>query len=173
MENVERVNHQNAHYWIEKLGLTKHPEGGYYREVYRADEQLPNASLPARYTDGRSVSTSIYFLLKAGEPSKFHRILSDELWHFYAGDAATIHSINDIGEYATQLIGSDWENGEAFVQVIPRNVWFGATVNKPDGFILVGCTVAPGFDFRDFELATRADLLSRFPQHAALVHALT
>ncbi len=177
-----------ADYWIDLLQLTRHPEGGYYREVYRSDEITASEALPDRFGGPRTYSTSIYFLLKAGEPSKFHRLQSDELWHFYAGGSVTIHLIDERGEHQHQVLGPDYTKGQAFVQIIPRHNWFGAVVEtavvetatadtavveESDGFVLLGCTVAPGFEFQDFELARREDLLAQFPQYAAIIHELT
>src|SRR6476661_7615820 len=138
--------------WIELLQLTQHPEGGYYREVYRSENAIPQESLSGLYDGARVYSTCIYFLLKAGEPSKFHRLASDELWHFYAGDPVTIHLIDEKGEHQKKLLGPDYTQGQAFIQIIPRNSWFGAAVSTdtaeaPNRFVLIGCTVAPGFDF--------------------------
>ncbi|MES2734145.1 MAG: cupin domain-containing protein [Bacteroidota bacterium] len=167
-----------ADYWIDLLQLIQHPEGGYYREIYRAEESITTQSLPARYSTPRAFSTSIYFLLKAGYPSKFHRLQSDELWHYYAGSSVIIHMIDDQGNYTCKVLGSDYTNKQAFVQIIPRHTWFAATVDAatvdtPESFVLIGCTVAPGFDFHDFELARRDYLLTAFPQHAGIIHLLT
>ncbi|MBC7922662.1 MAG: cupin domain-containing protein [Ferruginibacter sp.] len=170
----------NADYWIDLLGLARHPEGGYYREVYRADETVGPEALPARYGSARTSGTSIYFLLRAGEPSRFHRLQSDEIWHYYAGDPVVVHLL-DRGEYRQKTLGPDYASGQAFVHVIPRHSWFGATVATaaaatllvPNGFVLLGCTVAPGFEYQDFELARREDLLAQFPQYAPLIHQLT
>ena len=173
----------NADYWIDLLQLARHPEGGYYREVYRADETVGANALPARYGSARTLGTSIYFLLRAGEPSRFHRLQSDELWHYYAGDPTVIHLIDERGEHRQKTLGPDYANGQAFVHVIPRHSWFAAavdtaavdtaTANGSKGFVLLGCTVAPGFEYQDFELAPREDLLTQFPQYASLIHQLT
>lgn len=138
----------DAQAWIERLRLEKHPEGGYYRETYRNK-------------DGHS--TAIYFLLPADEVSMFHRIKSDEVWHFYEGNELTIHILEP---RADMVIGPG-----AFQAVVPGGLWFGATVAK--GFALVGCTVAPGFKFADFELGDRAELTRQFPQHQVLIERLT
>ncbi len=160
-------------YWIEKLNLQAHPEGGYFSEIYRADERISTEALPDRFSSDHAFSTSIYFLLKSGEPSKFHRILSDETWHFYAGSPLTIHLLDPTHGYRTLPLGSDFENGFRFQQTVPRQVWFGATVNQPDAFTLVGCTVSPGFEFEDFELAERKKLLSEYPDHTNIIKRLT
>ena len=170
------------------LQLARHPEGGYYREVYRADETVGADALPARYGSARTLGTSIYFLLRAGEPSRFHRLQSDELWHYYTGDPVVIHLVDERGEHQQKILGPDYASGQAFVHVIPHRSWFGAavdtatvdtatvdtaTVEGLNGFVLLGCTVAPGFEYQDFELARREDLLAQFPQHASLIHQLT
>jgi len=145
---------KTAQDWIEALRLAKHPEGGYYRETYRSTATIGD----------RAVSTAIYFLLPAGEISALHRIKSDELWHFYGGNSLTIHSI--AGRYSTIELSAD--NPQA---VVPAGNWFGATVET--GYALVGCTVAPGFDFRDFEMADRTALLATYPQHRVVIERLT
>jgi len=129
--------------------------------------------LPARYAGDRSFSTAIYFLVKGGEFSSLHRIQSDELWHFYAGTRLTVYSIDGQGILQTVHLGSDFDRGEVFQAAVPAGSWFGSAVDNPDGFALVGCTVAPGFDFADFELANRNDLTTLFPQHQAVIEKLT
>ncbi len=160
--------------WIRALHLQPHPEGGYFAEVYRASGNIPAAALPAEFAGGdRPYSTSIYFLLRSGERSFLHQMASDEVWHFYAGSSLSIHVISASGAYERLLLGINVEAGERLQQVVPAGVWFGATVNDPDSFSLVGCTVAPGFDFRDFRLGQRQDLQRQFPQHAPLIAQLT
>lgn len=139
--------------WIEKLQLAAHPEGGYFRETYRAAELITTNGLPERFSGERSFSTAIYFLLKSGQQSLFHRIKSDEMWHFYSGSPLTIHMISPNGEYSSLSLGSGFDAGQQFQQLVPAGVWFGATVDAADSYSLVGCTVAPGFDFADFEFA--------------------
>ncbi len=152
-----------AEYWIKKLNLQKHPEGGYFNEVYRSDEEIKSEHLPKRYSGARNHSTSIYFLLTGDAFSAFHRIKSDETWHFYEGSAVIVHMINEAGKYTTVKIGSNPEEDEVFQYTIPHGVWFAAEVNKPDSYTLVGCTVAPGFHYDDFELANRDELTKLFP----------
>jgi uncharacterized protein len=154
--------------WVGRLGLLKHPEGGYYRESYRSAESIPPQGLPARFGGARAFSTAIYFLLSGDEISGLHRIKSDEVWHFYAGSPLTIHVIDQSGKYTQIKLGDD-----CFQAVVHAGCWFGATVGEPQSYALVGCTVAPGFDFADFEMARRADLLARYPQHRAIVERLT
>lgn len=162
-----------ASYWIEHLQLQPHPEGGWYRETYRAHETLAAAHLPARYGGERSVCTAIYFLLAAGQISALHRLHSDELWHYHAGGPLTITVIAPDGALSTLTLGADPARGEVLQAVIPAGTWFGAQLAPSAAYILLGCTVAPGFAFADFELARRADLLAAYPQHAARITALT
>lgn len=137
---------------IKLLDLQQHPEGGWYREVYRSAESVPQAGLPERFNGSRSYCTSIYFLLSGGNVSAFHRIKQDELWHFYEGDGLTVHVIDKAGAYLQKRLGRNIKTGESFQQVVEAGCWFGATV-EDGGYALVGCTVAPGFDFADFEMA--------------------
>jgi predicted cupin superfamily sugar epimerase len=159
---------ENAGYWIDHLKLKRHPEGGYFREIYRSDEIIHKKNLPDRYSGFRNFSTSIYFLLESHEFSAFHRIKSDEIWHFYAGSPLTIISINNSGQLAECSLGNNSENGEVFQNIIPKGAWFMTRVNGAGSFSLAGCTVAPGFDFDDFELGRKDELISRFPQYEKL-----
>ena len=160
---------QTAQHWIEKLGLEKHPEGGYFKEVYRAVEIIPKHGLHERYSGERNHATSIYFLLTSNEFSAFHRIKSDEIWHFYAGSYITIHMIDENGKYSALKLGSNPENGEVFQYTIPHGTWFAASVDEPDSFALVGCTVAPGFHYDDFELGEKEELIKLFPKHERVI----
>ncbi|MGL1934936.1 MAG: cupin domain-containing protein [Fibrobacterales bacterium] len=162
---------KSADYWIESLKMTQHPEGGYFAESYRSDDQLE--SLPERFAGGRSASTAIYFLLEGSQVSHFHRIQSDEMWHFYTGSPLTVHVIDPMGVLFHLKIGSDPEAGEQFQGLVRAGCWFGASLEEPNGYALVGCTVAPGFDFADFELAKRDDLLSEFPEYEDTIRLLT
>lgn len=166
---------QNAAYWIEKLGLEEHPEGGYFAEAYRSAEIIPPEGLPERYGSQRSFGTSIYFLLKQDRFSAFHRVKSDESWHYYTGNSSVLlYSISPEGVLTTHLLGPEIEKGQQFQLTIPANHWFAAQVDDSlDSFALVGCTVAPGFDYQDFELAERASLTEQYPEHQALIEALT
>ena len=160
---------------VRLLELAPHPEGGFYRETYRAEAVLPQAALGPRFAGDRAASTAIYFLVPRGSFSALHRIASDEVWHHYAGAPLEVVSILPDGRREDLRLGTDLAAGERPQGVVRAGAWFGSRV--PDGatepWSLVGCTVAPGFDFADFELADRATLLARFPAHAALVVALT
>lgn len=164
---------------IRILHLQPHPEGGHFRETYRAPLDVAGISV----ADGvsypiRSASTSIYFLLKRGEISGLHRIRSDEVWHFYAGAPITVTAIHADATIATWRLGQNMFSGERPQCVVPAGAWFGAALapdsasGSPD-FALAGCTVAPGFAFEDFELADRQDLIREFPMHAELIRRLT
>ncbi|TLS67940.1 cupin domain-containing protein [Mariprofundus erugo] len=158
--------------WIDVLELQKHPEGGWYREIYRASEQIPVSGLPSRFDGERAFCTSIYFLLAGDEFSALHRIRQDELWHFYDGDGLTVHVITPDGVYSEKKLGRNPERGDSLMHVVETGHWFGASVSA-DGFALVGCTVAPGFDFADFELPSGDELLALYPHHEALIRRLT
>ena len=156
--------------WIERLSLQPHPEGGWYREVYRSAELLDETMLPERFGGTRSFSTAIYFLLMAGEISRLHRIKQDELWHFYDGAPLRLHRIRPDGSTCSELLGR--EAGALPMAMVPAGDYFGAEVTEGD-YTLVGCTVAPGFDFADFEMPSRDELYTRFPDQADLVIHLT
>ena len=158
---------------IESLDLRPHPEGGYFRETYRCTESLAAAHLPQRFGGDRACSTAIYFLLEAGDFSAFHRIKADEIWHFYAGDPVLVHQIDATGSSRQITLGNGTEPGQVFQAVVPASTWFAAEVAADGTFALVGCTVAPGFDFADFEMAERGPLGNRFPRHRDLIARLT
>jgi uncharacterized protein len=176
---------KDADYWIRKLGLEPHPEGGFYRQTYRADIVLEG--LPERFSGPRAASTAIYFLLAGADFSAFHRLQSDELWHFYVGAPVTVHVIDADDQYADDRyddryseirLGGDPEAGEVLQAVVKAGCWFASQLfaaEPKDGqaFALVGCTVAPGFDFEDFELAERAKLIELYPQHRDVITRMT
>lgn len=164
---------QDAQYWIEKLNLTPHPEGGYFRETYRAEFSIRKEALPAEFSGVRQVSTAIYFLLDGENFSAFHRLYSDEMWHFYAGRALIVHELSADGNYRKKVLGSNPEVGEELQAVVKAGNWFGASLRDPESYALVGCTVAPGFDFADFEIAKREALLKQYPQHKDVIVQLT
>ncbi len=147
--------------WIEKLGLQPHPEGGYFVETYRA--VAPKGE--------RAASTGIYFLIETGNVSNFHRIDADEMWHFYAGDGLNVHMISPDGAYSVYRLGAGED--QVFQAVVPAGYWFGAEVSDGGAYALVGCTVAPGFEFEGFELADRAALTALFPDHSEIIRRLT
>lgn len=159
--------------WVRRLKLRPHPEGGWFRETYRSAQSIPASGLPARFGGARAISTAIYFLLPGGAYSAFHRIRSDELWHFHAGDPLTIHVIASDGCLSRIRLGADPRWGARFQASVPAGAWFAAELGPRGRYALVGCTVAPGFDFCDFELAERGALMSAFPRHRALIGRLT
>jgi uncharacterized protein len=163
---------QTADYWIHHLKLGPHPEGGFYRETYRSKENIQLCGLPSRFPSPRSFSTAIYFLLRSQDKSLFHRIKSDELWHFHSGSPLQLFVLQH-GVLSEFRLGSYPENGNSLQVVIPANCWFGAKVMSPDSFTLSSCTVAPGFDFKDFEIADRASLLQEFPNFSEVINDLT
>lgn len=156
---------------IEALGLQRHPEGGWFAETYRSKESIAAEALPSRFGGSRSCCTAIHFLLEEGDFSALHRIKSDEIWHFYVGAPLVVQVITPGGEHRQILLGSDPTGGEHFQAVVPAGCWFGAETRGR--FSLVGCTVAPGFDFADFEMASRHGLTGQFPLHEALIARLT
>jgi hypothetical protein len=158
--------HPDAKAIVERLGLVPHPEGGYYRETHRCGEVLPLQRGP------RAISTAVYFLLPAGSFSAFHRIRSEEVWHHYAGDPLELHLIAPDGALAVHRLGPSVAHGERPQHLVPAGWWQAA---RPLGhrYALCGCTVAPGFDFADLELADRMALLKAFPALRGTIEALT
>jgi predicted cupin superfamily sugar epimerase len=158
---------------IRHLALVRHPEGGWYRETYRSNERVPSKALPARFGGERSFCTAIYFLLEQGDVSALHRIKSDEIWHYYAGASLSIHVLTRKGDHEILRLGPDITAGETFQTVVPGECWFGAEVSGSGPYSLVGCTVAPGFDFADFEMGTATRLLQTYPAHDEIIRRLT
>ena len=152
---------------IDKLQLLPHPEGGFYRETYRSEMKITTENGPLR-----NVSTAIFYLLEGADRSHFHRIKSDELWFFHAGQTLEILVLND-HKLERILLGNKLEAGELPQACIPANSWFASHVKDESGFSLVSCTVAPGFDFADFEMAERAELLKEFPNFKETVERFT
>lgn len=161
-----------ADIYIKKLRLTPHPEGGFFREIYRSDELIKD-DLPDRYKGNHTFSTSIYFLLKGKQKSLLHKLKSDEIWHFYDGSGVKLFTIDANGKLSNKLLGKNIDAKESMQLVIKRGYWFCAEVSDENSFSLFGCTVAPGFDFSDFELGERKELLRLYPQHKELVKKFT
>jgi len=164
---------QSSKIWIEKLKLEPHPEGGYYRETYCSDEVIPKKILPERYDGERIFSTAIYYLLEGNQVSLFHKLKSDETWHFYAGSALALHLLKPDNSYEKIIIGTDILNGEIPQFVVPFGCWFGAYLLDTNSFALIGATVAPGFDFNDFKLGKRSELLKEYPECEDIIINLT
>lgn len=163
----------DARYWIEKLKLEPHPEGGHFGQTYRSEVVIAREALPAGFTGARAASTAIYFLLEGENFSAFHRLRSDEVWHFYAGEPVTVHVIDGAGKYWSIRLGRDLEAGEVPQAVVPAGCWFASHVAAWKSFAVVGCTVAPGFDFEDFEMGKRGELVTKYPQHREMIERLT
>jgi predicted cupin superfamily sugar epimerase len=165
---------RDARYWIERLGLVRHPEGGWFKETFRSSVVLP--ALGAPYDGVRVASTDIYFLLEAHDVSHLHRLASEERWHFHIGGAMTVYAIFPDGTRHDLRLGPNPERGEHFQVGVPAGSVFGARVDATEdperAFSLVSCTVAPGFEFADFELCDRGELLARYPGHRQLIDEL-
>ena len=156
---------------IQHLGLTPHPkEGGFFRETYRSDEAL---AVPPRYHGPRSVGTAIYYLLTPSTFSALHRLQSDEICHFYLGDPIRMLQLDSDGRGRTIVLGPDVLAGQHLQVVVPRGIWQGSLLEPGGAFALLGCTVAPGFEYADYEAGNRAALLSQYPAFAELIGKLT
>ena len=169
MPNIS-TSHAAKDELIRRFDLKPHPEGGFFSETYRSVESV-------RRDDGstqtRSASTAIYYLLCDGAHSAWHRIKSDEVWHFYAGEPLNVHVLNEAGRLITHTLGNALTHPDAVFQaVVPAGLWFAAECADPATFALVGCTVAPGFEFSEFELADVEALKARHPQHAVFIERL-
>ncbi|HQB84240.1 MAG TPA: cupin domain-containing protein [Candidatus Rifleibacterium sp.] len=160
-----------AQNWIDALKMQPHPEGGWFAEVFRAAGTIAASALPG-HVGARPFLTSIYFMLVPGSVSRFHRLKSDEIWYHHAGGSLNIHQIDAAGNYSVARLGCNLAAGEKLQVVVPAGVWFGATLSG-DEEALVGCAVAPGFDFADFEMPDRSAMLKLFPQHAPIIERLT
>ena len=152
--------------------LQVHPEGGWYKETYRSRELIPSNALPERFSDKRAFSTAIYFLLEKGNFSAFHRIKSDECWHFYSGNPLLVYVLLQDGSLQITELGNDIAAGQVFQFAVPANCWFASRPAPSSSYCFVGCTVAPGFDFADFELADATQLIAEFPQYAGIIQEL-
>lgn len=155
-----------AERYIAALDLEPHIEGGYFKELYRS------SCLVNRSNDVRPLSTTIYYLLKSGQVSKFHRLSSDELWFYHDGSPLTVHMIHADGHLTSTRLGLDSGRGETPQVFVPANVIFGVEVVDPDSFTLVSCMVSPGFDYRDFQMFDTAELTRMFPTHGAIIKRL-
>lgn len=172
IERIDKMLNNNPEYWISKLELEAHPEGGYYKSTYQSKEQISDRELTVNYDDHRLLYTSIYFLLHSHDISHFHRLKSDELWYFHAGSSLTIHVIHVNGQYEEIKLGLNLEYGEVPQYLVPKNSIFGSSVMEENTFSLVGCMVSPGFDFKDFELFTQDQLHNKYPEHKEIINKL-
>jgi uncharacterized protein len=174
--NIQKRAQISASNLIEKFNLTENIEGGYFSEIYRDKSVIKKVGLPDSFDGDRSFSTSIYYLLEGKNFSSFHRLKSDEGWHYYIGDTSIkIYEIKPDGELIVHNLGNDLYKGENFVTFLEKGSWFGAELSDQNNnnFALIGCTVAPGFEVADFELATYEQLSNQYPQHAEIIKKLT
>jgi uncharacterized protein len=159
---------------IEHLGLQPHPnEGGYYVETYRCDERIPERGLPDRYVSEKSFGTAIYYLLTPETFSAFHRLPTDEIFHFYLGDPVTMLQLHPDGSHDVITLGTDLLADQKPQVVVPKGTWQGSFLNEGGEFALMGATASPGFDFCDYESGERGPLLEKFPAHKELIERLT
>lgn len=138
---------------IVRFDLGKHPEGGYFAESYRSAEMISEQALPPRYKGKRNFCTAIYYLLRAGMVSRLHRLASDEIWHFYLGGPLELVQISPDGKMGKVILGQDVVAGQKLQHVVPAGYWFEARPAAGSDYSFVGCTVAPGFDFKDLGFA--------------------
>lgn len=156
-------------FWIKHLHLQPHPEGGFFREVYRSNLEVDKNSLPIGYSGNRRLSTSIYYLLRSGDISKLHRLKSDELWYYHFGSSLRIVMIDQEGKRHNSVLGTKLEKAENPQLIIPAGTIFGAEVVEADSFCLMACMVSPGFEFDDFEIFDTEELLQIYPKHTELI----
>ncbi|MEH7393070.1 cupin domain-containing protein [Bacillus sp. JJ1474] len=166
------MNTRDAQYFVSKLGLEPHPEGGFYKRTFESGEKTSDQELTVNFEGKRKLYTSIYFLLTSNDVSHFHRLKSDELWYYHAGSSLTIHIIHENSEYEEIKLGLNLDKGEVPQALVPKNAIFGSSVMEEDTFSLVGCMVSPGFEFQDFELFTQDDLLTKYPAHKDIIKKL-
>lgn len=155
-----------AQYWIDHLNLQPHPEGGYYKEVFRSANGVTRVGEQIE----KQACTSIYYLLEGKDFSGFHRLASDELWYFHKGAPLHIHVIDNNGAHSVIEL-SDSATGQ-LQAVIPPNTWFASEIPSGSGFALVSCAVAPGFDFAEFEMAKQQEMGAQYPKHKVLLERL-
>lgn len=160
------------HQLIQQYNLQPHPEGGWYKQTYKSSESIRAEALPERFGGDRPFSTAIYFLLEKGDFSAFHRIKSDECWHFYHGDPLEIFVFQQNGELTVTTLGNDISKGYLFQYIVPAGCWFASRPAPGSQYCFVGCTVAPGFDFADFEMADAEYLTGKYPNHSAEIRLL-
>ncbi|GAA4270896.1 cupin domain-containing protein [Aquimarina gracilis] len=158
---------------VKALRMDPHPEGGYYKETYRSEGVVNKSALVGNFSGDRNYCTAIYFLLTSENFSAFHRIKQDEIWHYYQGSSLYVHVIDQKGEYHRYAVGMHLDQGELPQLVVPAGCWFASSVKEIDDYSLVGCTVSPGFDFEDFELADRKALINQYPKHEDVITKFT
>ena len=165
-------NQHDPQYYISKLGLEPHPEGGYFKRIYESGEMITDQELSVSFEGKRLLYTSIYFLLTSKDVSHFHRLQSDELWYYHGGSPLSVHIIDENGEYQERKLGLNLDKGEVPQVLVPKNSIFGSSVTDKDTFSLVGCMVSPGFEYQDFEMFTQDELLAKYPQHKDIIMKL-
>jgi len=153
------MDRNKPEYWIHKLNLEKHPEGGYYRETHRSE----------RLIDGRNLTTNIYYLLPASVLSHFHRLKYDEYWYFHLGSALSLHCFFQDGSYIQYQLGNNPDKGQRLSLTIPGGTIFGGEVADKDGFVLVSCNMTPGFHFEDFEMIEQHELMDKYPAYRHII----
>jgi len=151
-----------AEYWIEKLDLSEHPEGGYYRETYRNDRRV----------EGRNLSTNIFYLLPSHIQSQFHRLRYDEYWYFHYGSPMNLYFFTPGGEFKKHILGNDPGRNQVLSLLVPGGTIFGGEGTEPESFTLVSCNMSPGFHFEDFEMFTQDEMVDKYPEHKDIIKSL-
>lgn len=164
---------ETAEHWIQRFGLKPHPEGGYYAETYRSNLAIDTCCLGSAYDGRRSACTAIYYMLVGTQFSTMHRLRSDELWCYHLGAPLSIHLLTIEDGHTEITLGTDLEKGHRPQIVVPAGTWFGAKVGNPEAFSLMGCIMAPGFEFSDLEIGEREELIRRFPSQRSIIEELT
>lgn len=159
------MSQQRIQELITKFNLQAHPEGGFYSETYRSDQLTASQD--------RNLVTCIYFLLTSENVSNFHRIKSDEMWFFHEGSSLSVHTLDPQNGHLQHTVGNDIQKGQSPQLLVPKNTIFGSSVTDENSYSFVSCVVAPGFDFNDFELFSRATLFENFPEERAIIERLT
>ena len=168
------MSHNESNKLIQLLNLQPHPEGGFYSRTYESNDYITSTDISRYQGEVRRACTSIYYLLNGNDFSAWHRLHSDEVWHYYKGSTVTIYMINDKGVLTRQKLGDPTQEPDAVFQYcIPANTWFAADIIDKSSFCLVGCTVSPGFEFDDFTLAKRDKLIEQFPEHNHIITTFT
>ena len=167
------MNSDQADFIIEQYRMQPHPEGGFFTRTYHSSGLIPRTALPAEFAGERYFSTAIVFLLKENDFSALHRLRQDEIWHFYLGGSLRLVMISPDGKFSETMLGQNVARGDVVQAIVPAGCWFGAKPAEGTSFSFVGCTVAPGFDFADFELAERSEILSQFPDLETIILEFT
>ncbi|MEB7389945.1 MAG: cupin domain-containing protein [Aerococcus urinaeequi] len=154
--------------WIDHYKMAGHEEGGFFYQVLKSDQ-----TIQLEGQKPRALYTGIYFLLTSNNPSRFHRLTADEVWYYHYGSPLTVHMITAEGDYQQVTLGTDVEQGQVLQAVVPKNTIFGSSVEADDSYALVSCMVSPGFEYDDFELFKRSDLLKQYPDYADIIYRLT